>query len=154
MFKQGYQQVVSIILFLCLSGCSAFSGPANVVVSDPVAFDTLIHLQQETEGQRLPATTSLLKQFEKYWSQGKKLLALNALQRALQIQPADALIYYDMAVVRFSQKQYETARQLALLAQSYSKTDDMFQAALMLVNYIQTHMPTSLAPLKGGSPDG
>lgn len=81
-------------------------------------------LQLEKEYKEGSAIASLLKEADIKVKEGRLNLASSLLERALRIEPKNALVWHKLAGVRFKQKHWKLAESLAQKSYLYS-SDDM-----------------------------
>lgn len=94
---------------------------------------------QENRETINPAVQSLLNDAEAHKASGNYHIALIKLERAARIQPTQAEIWYQMAEVRFQEKNYNQAEQLAHKALSLGQGDAAIESrASNLLLRIQT----------------
>lgn len=81
-------------------------------------------LQLEKDYKEGSAIASLLKDADVKIKEGRLSLASSLLERALRIEPKNALVWHKLAGVRFKQKRWKLAESLAQKSYSFS-SDDM-----------------------------
>jgi len=106
-----------IILMLLLTACAeqVTKSVVLVPVEERNAPDTIKNktvpikkeISSETKKQEEPVIIALLNDADKFSGQGQSAKAAAAIERALRIEPRNALLWHRLSVVRFQQQQWQ-----------------------------------------------
>tara|TARA_R110000782_G_scaffold245878_7_gene332604 strand:+ start:6514 stop:6999 length:486 start_codon:yes stop_codon:yes gene_type:complete len=115
---RDYRLFLAIVL-LFLTACAEQATKPVVLVpveelNAPVATKkkpTSIH--KEVNKQQEPVIIALLKDAEKFSGQGQSAKAAATIERALRIEPRNAMLWHRLSVVRFQQQQWQQAIAMA-----------------------------------------
>jgi hypothetical protein len=145
----GYFRIASILAVALLAGCSTGprrSLPAPVVGSgSQTGAATGVETAPATEmpdfrplpkatdpgtaASSSPAVVALLSGAERKRAGGEFDAAVAALERALRIEPRNALLWHRLALIRFEQKRYTQAMDLAARSNSLPHADARLREA-------------------------
>lgn len=89
--------------------------------------------KQSSEAATSPAVLALVRQADQRRASGDLAGAQSTLERAVQIEPANARLWLDLAQLRLAQNQPEQAEQLALRAVEHARDNRTLSAAWQLV---------------------
>jgi Flp pilus assembly protein TadD len=101
--------------------------PTVIAIPQPVESDLPVDVQpapRATPPTRThPAALALLNEAMRQEKSGEYELAAAKLERALRIEPRNALLWYRLANIRLQQGQYQLAANLAAKSNSYAPSD-------------------------------
>ncbi|GJM05478.1 MAG: hypothetical protein DHS20C09_14690 [marine bacterium B5-7] len=105
------------ILLLFLTACAEQATKPVVLVpveerNPPVATEnkpTSVHkeIREEANKQHEPVIIALIEDAEKFSGQGQSAKAAATIERALRIEPRNAMLWHRLSVVRFQQQQWQ-----------------------------------------------
>lgn len=111
------QNIYLLTIALCLMACA--EQPTKSVVLVPVeernapvttkSRPASIHkeISKEANQQQEPVIIALLKDADKFSGQGQSAKAAATIERALRIDPRNALLWHRLSIVRFQQQQWQ-----------------------------------------------
>ena len=117
-----------LFIILLLVACGPVRDDNRVVVDDR----STNARAGDTPGQDTPsvnrAALALLGKAHARQQQGKLPQAIAIMERALRIDPGNALVWHRIASIRLQQKQYRLAESLALKSNSFAGSNDSLRA--------------------------
>jgi len=148
-YQQNHRiRLLPVAVIMLLLGACASTGPGGAPPKAPVAkvpsapppAEGRRHEPPEVAAYRPPAqptharpqtakaVRSLLKRAEQQRAEGQLAAAANTLERALRIEPNNALLWNRLAHVRFEQGHYRQATSLAQKSRSLAGSDAALKA--------------------------
>ena len=122
-----FKRLITVILLLNLFACAEQPTKPTVLVpieerNAPVANKKPVEIKTEAvteqkgkaiDSQKETVIASLINDAEQFSSQGKTEQAVATIERALRIEPKNALLWHQLAVVRMQQQQWQQAIAMA-----------------------------------------
>ena len=116
-----------VLAVLGLAGCAAPGGDQPAGGESPAQTESAtkpaVSASDYNNSARTPAVRHLLASAEQASRDGDNDRAAGQLERALRIEPRNAVLWHNLAIVRYRQGNYAQAESVALRAESFSQDD-------------------------------